>query len=162
MITEVADYCETDVVNTYRVWLRYELFRGRLSGCSFSSQGKATLHEISRITARPDTRRKRTSGSRDRQPCRQSIRGLARISASALCLTSHALGHEPRDQLLQALQRPDRATGRPSGLRVVAGLLEPRLGPQLHLAQQYDRPRKGRASRITPRGSARSSGWTGG
>jgi predicted PolB exonuclease-like 3'-5' exonuclease len=28
---EVAAYCETDVVNTYRVWLRYELFRGRLS-----------------------------------------------------------------------------------------------------------------------------------
>ena len=25
-----AEYCETDVVNTYRVWLRYELFRGRL------------------------------------------------------------------------------------------------------------------------------------
>jgi hypothetical protein len=25
LITEVADYCETDVVNTYRVWLRYEL-----------------------------------------------------------------------------------------------------------------------------------------
>jgi predicted PolB exonuclease-like 3'-5' exonuclease len=30
-IREIADYCETDVVNTYRVWLRYELFRGRLS-----------------------------------------------------------------------------------------------------------------------------------
>jgi 3'-5' exonuclease len=30
-IKEIADYCETDVVNTYRVWLRYELFRGRLS-----------------------------------------------------------------------------------------------------------------------------------
>ena len=30
-IKEVADYCESDVVNTYRVWLRYELFRGRLS-----------------------------------------------------------------------------------------------------------------------------------
>ena len=28
---EIADYCETDIVNTYRVWLRYELFRGRLS-----------------------------------------------------------------------------------------------------------------------------------
>jgi 3'-5' exonuclease len=27
----VADYCETDIVNTYRVWLRYELFRGRLT-----------------------------------------------------------------------------------------------------------------------------------
>jgi 3'-5' exonuclease len=30
-IAEIAAYCETDVVNTYRVWLRYELFRGRLS-----------------------------------------------------------------------------------------------------------------------------------
>jgi predicted PolB exonuclease-like 3'-5' exonuclease len=30
-IREIADYCETDVVNTYRVWLRYELFCGRLS-----------------------------------------------------------------------------------------------------------------------------------
>ncbi len=29
-IKEVADYCETDVVNTYRLWLRYELFRGQL------------------------------------------------------------------------------------------------------------------------------------
>ena len=30
-IKEIADYCEMDVVNTYRVWLRYELFRGRVS-----------------------------------------------------------------------------------------------------------------------------------
>jgi 3'-5' exonuclease len=30
-IREVAEYCESDVVNTYRVWLRYELFRGRLT-----------------------------------------------------------------------------------------------------------------------------------
>jgi predicted PolB exonuclease-like 3'-5' exonuclease len=30
-IKEIADYCETDIVNTYRVWLRYELFRGRLT-----------------------------------------------------------------------------------------------------------------------------------
>jgi predicted PolB exonuclease-like 3'-5' exonuclease len=30
-IKEIAEYCEVDVVNTYRVWLRYELFRGRLS-----------------------------------------------------------------------------------------------------------------------------------
>jgi predicted PolB exonuclease-like 3'-5' exonuclease len=30
-IKEIAAYCESDVVNTYRVWLRYELFRGRLS-----------------------------------------------------------------------------------------------------------------------------------
>lgn len=30
-IQEVADYCETDVVNTYRIWLLYELFRGMLT-----------------------------------------------------------------------------------------------------------------------------------
>jgi 3'-5' exonuclease len=30
-IKEIANYCETDVVNTYRIWLRYELFRGRLT-----------------------------------------------------------------------------------------------------------------------------------
>jgi hypothetical protein len=30
-IAEVTAYGETDVVNTYRVWLRYELFRGKLT-----------------------------------------------------------------------------------------------------------------------------------
>jgi len=30
-IDEVARYCETDVVNTYRLWLIYELFRGVLT-----------------------------------------------------------------------------------------------------------------------------------
>jgi hypothetical protein len=30
-VAAVAAYCETDVLNTYRVWLRYELFRGRLT-----------------------------------------------------------------------------------------------------------------------------------
>jgi 3'-5' exonuclease len=34
-IREIAEYCESDVVNTYRVWLRYELFRGRLSEAEF-------------------------------------------------------------------------------------------------------------------------------
>jgi predicted PolB exonuclease-like 3'-5' exonuclease len=29
-IREVADYCETDVVSTYRLWLRHELFRGSI------------------------------------------------------------------------------------------------------------------------------------
>ena len=36
-IREIADYCESDVVNTYRVWLRYELFRGRLSDETFKA-----------------------------------------------------------------------------------------------------------------------------
>ena len=30
-IVEVARYCESDVVNTYRIWLIYELFRGAIS-----------------------------------------------------------------------------------------------------------------------------------
>jgi predicted PolB exonuclease-like 3'-5' exonuclease len=34
-IREIADYCESDVVNTYRVWLRYELFRGKLNDAGF-------------------------------------------------------------------------------------------------------------------------------
>jgi 3'-5' exonuclease len=34
-IREIADYCETDIVNTYRLWLRYELFRGRLAPSAF-------------------------------------------------------------------------------------------------------------------------------
>jgi predicted PolB exonuclease-like 3'-5' exonuclease len=36
-IKEVAEYCETDVVNTYRVWLRYELFRGALRQNAFEA-----------------------------------------------------------------------------------------------------------------------------
>ena len=36
-IKEIADYCETDIVNTYRVWLRYELFRGRLNVAGFDA-----------------------------------------------------------------------------------------------------------------------------
>jgi hypothetical protein len=36
-IKEVADYCETDVVGTYQVWLRYELFRGTLSQDAFEA-----------------------------------------------------------------------------------------------------------------------------
>src|SRR6516164_373122 len=30
-IEEVARYCETDVMNTYRIWLVYELFRGSIT-----------------------------------------------------------------------------------------------------------------------------------
>ena len=30
-IAEVARYCESDVVDTYRVWLVYELFRGAIT-----------------------------------------------------------------------------------------------------------------------------------
>jgi predicted PolB exonuclease-like 3'-5' exonuclease len=34
-IQEIADYCKSDVINTYRLWLRHELFRGRLDQSQF-------------------------------------------------------------------------------------------------------------------------------
>jgi predicted PolB exonuclease-like 3'-5' exonuclease len=36
-IREIADYCESDVVNTYRVWLRHELFQGKLTDTAFQA-----------------------------------------------------------------------------------------------------------------------------
>jgi predicted PolB exonuclease-like 3'-5' exonuclease len=50
-IQEIADYCESDIVSTYRLWLRHELFRGRLSDAGFqASEGKQAVgahgHEI--------------------------------------------------------------------------------------------------------------------
>lgn len=36
-IQEIADYCKSDVINTYRLWLRHELFRGRLDQKQFES-----------------------------------------------------------------------------------------------------------------------------
>jgi 3'-5' exonuclease len=34
-IQEIADYCKSDVINTYRLWLWHELFRGRLDKTQF-------------------------------------------------------------------------------------------------------------------------------
>jgi predicted PolB exonuclease-like 3'-5' exonuclease len=36
-IQDIADYCESDVVNTYRVWLRHELFQGKLTEAGFEA-----------------------------------------------------------------------------------------------------------------------------
>ena len=47
-IKEIADYCETDVVNTYRVWLRYELFRGRLDVVGFKASELNLIEFIKR------------------------------------------------------------------------------------------------------------------
>jgi predicted PolB exonuclease-like 3'-5' exonuclease len=44
-IREIADYCESEVVCTYRLWLRYELFRGRLTDAGFQSS-EANLIEF--------------------------------------------------------------------------------------------------------------------
>lgn len=47
-IREIADYCESDVVNTYRLWLRYELFRGRLTDTAFHAS-EANLAEFIKL-----------------------------------------------------------------------------------------------------------------
>lgn len=53
-IAEVAAYCETDVVNTYRVWLRYEPFRGRLTeGGLQASEANLTEYIQSRSNTKP-------------------------------------------------------------------------------------------------------------
>jgi predicted PolB exonuclease-like 3'-5' exonuclease len=52
-IREIAEYCESDVLNTYRVWLRHELFRGRLSDTGFRTS-EANLAEF--VKARGNTK----------------------------------------------------------------------------------------------------------
>jgi predicted PolB exonuclease-like 3'-5' exonuclease len=52
-IKAIADYCETDIVNTYRVWLRHELFRGRLNDAGFQTS-EASLAEF--IKTRSNTK----------------------------------------------------------------------------------------------------------
>jgi 3'-5' exonuclease len=52
-IREIADYCETDVINTYRLWLRYELFCGRLTQAGFRAS-EENLEEV--VKARTSTR----------------------------------------------------------------------------------------------------------
>jgi hypothetical protein len=52
-IREIAEYCESDVVNTYRVWLRHELSRGRLSTGEFQAS-EASLVDF--IKARGNTK----------------------------------------------------------------------------------------------------------
>jgi predicted PolB exonuclease-like 3'-5' exonuclease len=47
-IREIADYCQSDVVSTYRVWLRYEPFRGRLTDAAFQAS-ETNLIEFIRL-----------------------------------------------------------------------------------------------------------------
>jgi 3'-5' exonuclease len=45
-IREIAEYCESDVVNAYRVWLQHELFRGRRSLWDFAASEAALIEFI--------------------------------------------------------------------------------------------------------------------
>lgn len=44
-IHEIGDYCVGDVLNTYRAWLRYELFRGSIS----QAEAQSTYNDVDRI-----------------------------------------------------------------------------------------------------------------
>jgi predicted PolB exonuclease-like 3'-5' exonuclease len=52
-LQQIAEYCESDVLNTYRVWLRHELFRGRLTDAEFQAS-ETNLVEF--IKARGNTK----------------------------------------------------------------------------------------------------------
>ena len=53
-IEEVARYCESDVLNTYRVWLVYELFRGSITAEQLAwSEAQIREFVASRRTANP-------------------------------------------------------------------------------------------------------------
>ena len=60
LIQEIANYCETDVVNTYRIWL---LFRGRMNDAAFEASER-NLAEF--INARAMTKQHLTL---ERQRC---------------------------------------------------------------------------------------------
>jgi 3'-5' exonuclease len=53
-IEEVAYYCETDVLNTYRVWLVYELFRGSIATKELDwSEGQVRNFVLNRKSVNP-------------------------------------------------------------------------------------------------------------
>ena len=53
-IEEVGPYCETDVVNTYRVWLVYDQFRGAITAKELDwSEAQICEFVASRKTANP-------------------------------------------------------------------------------------------------------------
>ena len=50
----IFDYCGIDVLNTYRVWLRYELFRDRLTPVQFAeSEANLPAYIKERADAKP-------------------------------------------------------------------------------------------------------------
>lgn len=53
-IRDVAEYCETDVVNTFRVFLRYELFRGALDEAAYAgSEANLSSFIVGKAAAKP-------------------------------------------------------------------------------------------------------------
>jgi predicted PolB exonuclease-like 3'-5' exonuclease len=53
-LKDISDYCEADVINTYQLWLRYELFCGRLAAeeCA-ASEADLNAYVKERVGAKP-------------------------------------------------------------------------------------------------------------
>jgi hypothetical protein len=95
-IREIAAYCESDVVNTYRVWLRYELFCGRLSDDKFQAS-EACLNDFMKGTGElrcqrgtgwalpPDPMRRRRGSS----PWPSIGRSVQQVTAPFGCVGDH-------------------------------------------------------------------------
>ena len=50
-IDDIRDYCETDVVNTYLVYLRFQMMRGRLSPAEHAAEVSFVRAELAKIDA---------------------------------------------------------------------------------------------------------------
>jgi hypothetical protein len=53
-ISEIADYCRSDVINTYRLWLRYELFQGKLTDAGFQASSRTSRNLLGHRKHRDD------------------------------------------------------------------------------------------------------------
>ena len=53
-IADVSAYCETDVIATYRIWLRYQLFCGKLTRDAYCTSEASLLEFLrERAAAKP-------------------------------------------------------------------------------------------------------------
>ena len=50
-IAEIRDYCETDVVNTYLVYLRFERMRGHLDAQAWAAEVEVVRDALARLDA---------------------------------------------------------------------------------------------------------------
>ena len=50
-LAEIRDYCETDVVNTYLVYCRYQLMRGQLTRAAFDAEIDLVRRSLAEIDA---------------------------------------------------------------------------------------------------------------
>jgi Predicted 3'-5' exonuclease related to the exonuclease domain of PolB len=64
-IAEIAQYCESDVLNTYRLWLLYELFRGAIT---VNSSRSARRRRPTSLAAQRSCKTTRTETHRSASP----------------------------------------------------------------------------------------------